>query len=621
MDALTPERSRRRTRPLDHLSSEEFVRKLLTMLTVCVAVCVSTFSAWAELGSNVPSDGQLLIRRAHEGGSSGSGIFDIAVPPPGTTLQPVKRVPRDQFGLVGPFPLTLHDLQALVYPDATPEERKALLEGLTFFTTPHTAAEGLGPINNQAFCLGCHMNTAEGVRSHGLLSPKSCIPASTCVSNVARAARSTPTNFEFTSLDPATGGGSPADNLDAINNTGRTAAFTVFGDFDLSHKDAATNPTGIGFFDPLDGATTNIVTGKVSQPFGGQIQHTRPAVEECVPVPIAPVAFDANLKGSSDPTTGLHPSGFRRSVGERAGPPYIGRGLMEAVPTQDITANADPSIENGDSSLGNFASELQCPSTGCISGKANIIPRNFVVNSNGTITGFVGGVGRFGLRANGVELLQFIVGGLQGELSFTSLVNPAEINFPTLFPGGTSEAMEPAACAAARSETPGQPVNLATLEVHLSTPFSIRNLLRNTAPPEFGDGLLDLLQSPDPAAPRPEDTKEARIQRGAELFGIDLRAFANRMIPGRMPTAGDGLDPNAINQADRELNCVGCHTPIQRTGQSPADVGAEHLSFVWAPIFSDLLLHKMPAINAERFSQRPRDPVVIARLSKKGEPV
>ena len=244
------------------------------------------------------------------------------------------------------------------------------------------------------------------------------------------------------------------------------------------------------------------MTGKVSQPFGGQIQHTRPAVDACVPVPIAPVAFDANLKGPFDPTTGLHPSGFRRSVGERAGPPYIGRGLMEAVPTQDITANADPSVENGDSSLGNFASELQCPSTGCISGKANMIPRTFAVNPNGTVTGFVGGVGRFGLRANGVEMLQFVVGGLQGELSFTSLLNPAEINFPTLFPGGTTEAMEPAACAAARSETPGQPVNLATLEVHLSTPFSIRNLLRNTAPPEFGDTLIDLLQSPDPTKPR-----------------------------------------------------------------------------------------------------------------------
>ena len=298
---------------------------------------------------------------------------------------------------------------------------REILEGLTFFTTPHTAAEGLGPMSNQAFCLGCHLNTAEGVRSLGLLSPKSCIRGSTCVSNVARAARSTPTNFEFTSLDPATGGGSPADNLDAINNTGRTAAFTVFGDFDPSHMDTANNPTGIGFFDPLDGTTTNIVTGLVSQPFGGQIQHTRPAVDACVPAPIAPVEFDANLSGPVDPTTGLYPSGFRRSVGELAGPPYIGRGLMEAVPTQDITANADRGVENGNSSLGKFASDLQCPSTGCISGKANIIPRTFAANSNGTVTGFVGGVGRFGLRANGVEILQFVIGGLQGELSFTSL--------------------------------------------------------------------------------------------------------------------------------------------------------------------------------------------------------
>src|SRR6516162_1961147 len=86
------------------------------------------------------------------------------------------------------------------------------------------------------------------------------------------------------------------------------------------------------------------------------------------------------------------------------------------------------------------------------------------------------------------------------------------------------------------------------------------------------------------------------------------------MIPGRMPAGGDGRDPNAINQADRMLDCVGCHTPVQRTGQSPANVGAEHLSFVWAPIFSDLLLHKMPVINAERIAPRPRDPVVVGRV-------
>jgi hypothetical protein len=106
------------------------------------------------------------------------------------------------------------------------------------------------------------------------------------VSLATRAARSTPTNFAFTSLDPATGGGRPAGcnsnldsetcpqptdsgNLDAVHNTGKTAAFTVFGDFDPSHSDAPTNPAGIGFFDPLDGSTLNIVTNTTSQPFGG----------------------------------------------------------------------------------------------------------------------------------------------------------------------------------------------------------------------------------------------------------------------------------------------------------------------------------------------------------------
>ena len=303
-----------------HLAVE---RQFVASWLICTSGAAGIFAvpASAELGSDVPSDAALLTERVQEAGSAGSGIFDIAVPPPGTVLQPVKRVPRGKFGVVGPFPLQLQDLSALLFPDATLEERQKVLEGLTFFTTQHKAAEGLGPMSNQKFCLGCHENTSEGVRSPGLLSPTSCVPGSTCASQAARAARSTPTNFEFTSLDPATGGGSPADNLDAIDNTGRTAAFTVFGDFDPSHMDAANNPTGIGFFDPLDGTTENIVTGMISQPFGGQVQHIRPAVDACVPAPIAPVEFDANLSGPVDPTTGLYPSGFRRSVGELAGPP------------------------------------------------------------------------------------------------------------------------------------------------------------------------------------------------------------------------------------------------------------------------------------------------------------
>jgi hypothetical protein len=634
------------------------MRKFPIAVAAAATLMFATSFAVAELGSNNPPDDKLLMQREQEAGcnisttpptcpSAGSGIFDVAVPPAGTMFTPVRRVPRTKFGVVGPFPLRLQDLDALVFPDATAAERHAVLEGLTFFTTVHKPGEngapnenGVGPINNQPFCLGCHENAAEAVRSRGLLGPL-CPHGSACLSNVTRAARSTPTNFEFTSLNPATGGGVAPDNLDAVNNTGKTAAFTTFGDFSAKLLDTA--PGSVGLFDPLDGAMHSSTTSSfASQPFGGLVQHHRPAVSECLPKPLPPVAFDSNLGASN-------PNKFRRSVGERAGPPYIGRGLMEAVPTEDITTNANPAVENGHSSLGNFASLLGCSRAGCISGAANMIPHSFTVHSqttdpqDGTVTGFVGGVGRFGLRANGVEILQFVVGGLQGELSFTSLFNGAEIDFPTLFPGATKEATEPSQCAIALSETFGQPasvlpppltpepVDLAKLEVHLSTPFSIRDVLRNTAPPEFGDPLLRVLRavygwSSRHAGDRETEvawspgSEEATVQRGAELFGIDLVAFANRTIGGAMAAGGDGRDDNAINQADRKLNCVGCHTPIQKTGQSPANVGAEHLSFVWAPLFSDLLLHHMPVVDAERdlrtkkgLQPLPRDPLIIVR--------
>lgn len=144
----------------------------------------------------------------------------------------------------------------------------------------------------------------------------------------------------------------------------------------------------------------------------------------------------------------------------------------------------------------------------------------------GTETGSVGGVGRVGLRADGVEIMQFAVGGLQGELSFTSLFNGAEINFGTLFPGGNTKGKEPLACAAALSETLNQPasvlaspvipgpVNLASLEAHLSEPYSERNFIRNTAAPEFGKALLKALNSDNPAKPLKGSSKTAQVQRG-----------------------------------------------------------------------------------------------------------
>ena len=618
------------------------MHKLSVMLAATTAIAIFTSPASAQvLGSGNPPDSTFVAQRDQEvGGASGPGIFNIAVPPAATLFVPVTRVPRNQFGVVGPGdPLISDDLKAMVFPDATTGERLALIEGLDFFTREHTTAEGLGPMNNQVYCLGCHQNAKDAIVSAGLLNPKECDfqGDAPCTSVVTRAGRSTPTNFKFTSLDPITGGGvapgstagSPPDPgaFDAVNSTGVTAAFTTFGDF-APTKLTDRAPGAIGFFDPLDGASHNLLGGGSfqSQQFGGFVQHVRPGVpdtageNDCIPKPIPPVAVDNNFANGN-------PNGFRRSIGERAGPPYIGRGLIEAVPTADITGNTDPKIENGTSSLP--TPDLGCAGAGCISGKANMIPRTVaeIKDAMGNliaVRGFDGGVGRFGLRANGVELLQFVIGGAQGELAFTSNINPAEgILPPFLFPAGKPPTPEPAACLA-DVDGAGTVASPKSPEVFLSTMFSTRSLLRNTAPPEFGDTLLDLLRSRDPSKPLPGNNPAARVQRGAQLFGIDLVAFANRTVGNPMTATGDGLDINAINQKDRQLNCVGCHIPIQRTGQSPAgakvasDVGAEHLSFVWAPIFSDLLIHKGPSVDAERISQRPRDPLVISRQAGPG---
>lgn len=608
-----------------------------------VVTAFATFAPPASaqvVGSGSPSDANLTAQRDVERGVSpmlpGSGIFDIAVPDAGQVLKPAGRVPRDKYGVVGPLPLTLNDLDALVFPGSTLSEKNALLEGLTFFTTVHPATDGAGAMANQPFCQGCHQNAAEAVKSRGLLGPK-CLLGSDCSSPAARAARATPTNFAVTALDLATGGGLPADNIDAIFNTGKTAAFTTFGDFTLSLTDIAAG--AIGFFDPLDGATHRLTDGTspLSQQFSGFVQHVRPSVDACFPKPIPPLVFDTNF-------TGGNPNGFRRAVGERAGPPYLGRGLMEAVPNNDILANTVPVHANGThSTLGDFAQALGCSAAGCISGKANMIPPTAAFVPANTPAGRPPGLGRFGLRANGVEILQFVVGGAQGEVGITSALNTSEVPLPKLFPGGNTETDEPDACK--MSPEGGHPSSDATSkEAFLSAIFSTRSLIRNITTPEFGDALLDVLKSSDPAKPRhgddkgdskKGDSKAAQVQRGAELFGIDLVAFANRTVRNTGITAtGDGRDLNAINQGDRKLNCVGCHTPIHRTGQSPAatsiaadttEVGAKHLSNVWAPIFSDLLLHKGPVIDAERATTNglPREVVVIARSltkpSQKGD--
>jgi hypothetical protein len=365
------------------------MRKLAVTLAAAAAVAVFASPGFAELETDIPTDAQLLAERLTEAGSSGSGIFDIPVPGSSQTYQPAGRIKRDKFGVVGPFTLStglrLRDLDNLVYPNTTAADKAKLLEGMVFFTMFHTPGEGgapplngVGPLNNQPACIGCHLNAAEALKSKGLLQAQGCTTAGgscTNVSNVTRAARSSLTNFEFTALNKKTGGGKAPDHLDAVFDTGKTAAFTTFGNFTTSLTDTAAG--SIGCFDPLDGLSHTCNNGSAPQAltpqaFGGFVQHVRPAlpIDMCVPKPLPPISFDAVLNGKND---GSNTFKFKRSVGERAGPPYIGRGLMEAVPTNDILLfSGNQTAENGSSSLA-VDKHLQCTG-GCISGVANMTP-------------------------------------------------------------------------------------------------------------------------------------------------------------------------------------------------------------------------------------------------------
>jgi hypothetical protein len=537
------------------------IRKLLGVQTVCISLGVLTGVLWAQL-----SDEELIQQLEEE---RDLDVVTIPAPGPNVTLRPVQRVPRDQYGIVGVNrPLDMRDLDALIFPEANADERGAVLAGLDFFTREQTAETGRGAVSNQPNCLGCHRSSDDAVP--GLVETSS--PAS-------RASRSSPTNFDVTGL------GRAADHEDAVNDTGRTAAFTIFGDFCAAGAPCprpleGLPPVASGAFDFLARA-----------PFFGFVQHTRPSVLTCPVDPLPLLIQDPNLRGL-DPVDGwmddwVSPTGFRRQVAERAAPPYIGRGLMEAIPNDDILALEDP-----DDTRNDFGSAPIPGCTGdCISGRANFSITTQII----AVGGFgpdprEARLGRFGLRAQGPQLVVFDAVGAQEEVGTTSVLRPTE----NIGPAGCEDGV------------PDPDIPLSTIE-------SLRNLIRLTTLPEFGDTLSDLLQSPDPAAPRPRGSAEDRVQRGAMLFGIDLIAFANRMIPDRMPEGGDGLDPRAINRDNPMLHCASCHTPVQRTGMSPANVGAQHLSHVWAPIFSDMLLHKMPVIDAERSAPTPRLPLLVRR--------
>jgi hypothetical protein len=469
--------------------------------------------------------------------AGGGDAFGIPGPPDPRKLGPIKRVPRDLFG-------EANDAEHLIYPEATPAERRFLdpddpLSPLHFFITVHTQEEGIGPMFNQPFCLGCHRSSNDiGTNQADTLGKLFGPPAdlTTVSTPVSRGGRQGVTDYSL------------------ITSTQRppTAAFTLFGDFDVK----------AGRFDQLIA-------------FGGPILHVK-AIPPCEIDTLPPTSSDPNFAGGEDPSTQISRLGFVRAVGERSAPPYIGRGLMEAVYADDITANEDPDDLHGSTSSLAPPPDPSVCSSDCISGRRN---------ENSTEAGFFGGdaevrLGRFGLRAAGPTLLQFDVGGTQGELGLTSPFRRTEQPL--------SQANQGKPC----DSVPDPEITAETVD-------RLRTLIRLIGPPEFAPELLE----EEPSTPL-----AAEVQAGARLFGVDLEAFRSRMIPGMVPASSGDPDADHGIAPDRELNCVGCHIPIMRTGTSAAKVGGELLSNRWAPLFSDLLIHdmgKFPFLRPELLQPAP----------------
>jgi CxxC motif-containing protein (DUF1111 family) len=449
-------------------------------------------------------------------------ISGIAMPGDPAKLQAPELHERSSWG-------TALSAAALAYPDSAKQEQLLFdfedpESPLHFFATPHTDEEGVGPLFNQRMCLGCH-NSSEENRD-----------------NLAKATVSSPGNINTVNTPVSRGGRKGnTDHSRITKETGNppTVAFTLYGDYSPSN----------GSFNAIS-------------ELGGPLQHIQ-AVGECKINDIPPLSIDPYLQGGIDPVTNLSPLGLRRAKGERTAPPYVARGLMEAIHYTDLLANEDPDDHvKTNSTLLPPPDPAICPGD-CISGRHN---------EGRASDSFVGGdpvvrVGRFGLRGTGSTLLQFDVGGTQGEIGLTSPFAPVEQ--PNI-------------------DTPGMLCDkVADPEISADTVLHLRDMIRNISPPRHADALYE----------NPANSQDAKdVQAGAKLFGLDLDAFRSRMTPGAAPVGFGNPDADHAIAADRQLGCASCHIPIIKTGESPAKVGGQHLSNRWAPVFWDGLIHKNPEL-------------------------
>ncbi len=487
---------------------------------------------------------------------AGRELSEIVRPGDESNRRAVSFVARDLFA-------TAATEEALAFGDFVDEPsatRSRLFDvedhesALGFFVHPqdgpnsHSEGIGLGPVMNQRSCVGCHRNTEVHFQDQDAVADVDGLVRTQPVSrdmDREESINSTPAGRAHRFVaGPGTAAPTTPDEELMLQHT---STFTLFGDF---------NP-GTGAFVGLG-------------PFGGALLHVQ-AIEGCAPDFMIPPFLDPNMVGDTV-----------RAVGGRAGPPYIGRGLMEGVWWYDI-AGLDPDgtklpvgrdpVDTRD----DFAEETspleptssEC-SADCIAGRQNQNrPSNAIVGGDNVVR-----LSRFGLRAAGPTLAQFMVGGSQAQLGLTGALRLTEQSNPLNANNIPCEDMAP------------------DPELTISTLLEQRDMIRMVAPPRPSAGLLG------------EETA-ASVELGAALFGVDLEAFRAR-TDGTGDSALD-MDSTVFEtrgiSTERQLNCVGCHTPILPTGIHPATENSPGvqapLTNVWAPMFSDLLIHDMGGFPAE----------------------
>lgn len=394
-----------------------------------------------------------------------AGLIDMS------QVTDAETIPRDQYG-------KSDSAASLIFPSSTPDEIAAFNRGLAIFTAPRLGQnDGEGPYFNQRNCLGCHMGQQ-----------------SSLVATPASRARSEDAFLLFGDFNAASGEFRPRpDGLGPVYHKAQLNGFP-----------RQPTPLPQSVLEPLIRMQTN------------NPAYPSPLANLTPPLPNPPLNGSLPLPGAP----------FQRVVGMRAAPPYIGRGLMEAIPDGEINGQGDNQIP------------FPKPDPNTADGI-----RRFE-NRNSEAAAIVGGsplirLSRFGLRGAGPTLLQFMIGGTNGEIGLTSPFAP------------TSNISSP------------QPDPNPQLELSADNIRDLRTLVRLIPPPA-----------------RAPITAGSSEDRGRILFGFDPalpRGFA----------------------ATRNLNCSGCHTPIMITGSSPALIGASHLSNKRFFPFSDLTLHNMGAHDSD----------------------